>query len=1266
MQFIPNGPDIPEALLQRHEEGRVLFFCGAGISCPAGLPLFSALIEALAAAFGEPLNALELGLFHEGHLDQVIGRYEQRLQGGRPGVRKHLPSLLTPVLTRPAALTTHRALLELGRNRSGELRLVTTNFDRLFEEADTARRREPEARTSHSSPRANTARPRPPRGITVHPDPPVRSHWEGVVHLHGRLPEHPSSDDLDRLVIADSDFGRAYLTESWAARFVAGLLRDFTLCFVGYSIEDPVMRYMTAAHALDGEGVMFAFAPCCAANASKASVHKQWQAKHVTPILYDNQNCHRLLHRTLHVWASLYRDKIRGKQRLVARYARRPPVESNEHNDFVGRLLWALADPSGQPAQRFAKLNPCPPLEWLKTFSERRFGHDDLPRFDVAPQEQPHKTQPFSLINRPAPHHRTAQMHLVAFGHQGGDWDPVMGWLAEWLLRHLDDPRLVLWIAQSGGHMHPRWQGLLGYKLRDLALLDRNGNVAELEALRQQAPKAIPGPLMRVLWRLVINGRLYVQGAEDELERWLFQLEEEGLNTTLRLQFRDLLAPRVQLGPLWRWDEDPLPGSATELSQLVSWDLRLTSDDVTELFSCVESHWQEALPLLVADIQQLLQDSLDLHREIRLSDPNRLQTYWLLRSIHDLSPKSSNDNHNWVNLILLLRDAWLAIHRQDVVRASCIAQSWAENPEPTFQRLALFAASQSCLPAVQWVEWLLADEARWLWDAATEQELHQLLECQGDQLADEAQDLLEAAILAGPPPNRSDQPAIEQTERERWVWERLTNLNTSGLTIGDMAKARLAELDPNFPTTPQPAKQACAPKDKQALISWLAHHRHQKSQPYRDDPWFRCCSKHPLHALVALEALAEEGHWPASYWDTALVAFSRKRPILIRRLWGFSAPVMQRMPDPAVHEIGRNLSLLLPRVCSAGMRHYDILFDLCCRLLPLLPKDSRRTGTNPTDGFLVNNASNHPVGHITKTLLVLLFNGQLSKGIGLPVKFQQAFSILCLESAVDYRHGRVLLACNLLRLFELDRDWTLTILIPRLNWENPEEASALWQGVTQALARSSAHGHPLLETISGMLPNIDEHYNSLGGGIQSFATFLTRIALGKPDILDSYRSAFKAMPITGLEVAAKTLVEDLKNAERKEEFWQTRIRPFWELWWPKSANRVSPQISRLLAQLVLATGDEFHDAVDLLKDWLHKPKPDQPESLVRYLSKTDLRNRFPADALTFLDQVVDQNRPWRKSQTSLRECLKDIAKAAPALANDPRFQALWVHAPGVP
>lgn len=47
MQFIRQGPDIPERLLQAHEEGRVVFFCGAGISYPARLPDFSGLVQRL-------------------------------------------------------------------------------------------------------------------------------------------------------------------------------------------------------------------------------------------------------------------------------------------------------------------------------------------------------------------------------------------------------------------------------------------------------------------------------------------------------------------------------------------------------------------------------------------------------------------------------------------------------------------------------------------------------------------------------------------------------------------------------------------------------------------------------------------------------------------------------------------------------------------------------------------------------------------------------------------------------------------------------------------------------------------------------------------------------------------------------------------------------------------------------------------------------------------------------------------------------------------
>ena len=91
-----------------------------------------------------------------------------------------------------------------------------------------------------------------------------KKRWDGLVYLHGLLTENPSKSDLERLVVSSGDFGLAYLTERWAARFVSELLRNFIVCFVGYSINDPVLRYMMDALAADrllGESPpeMFAF-----------------------------------------------------------------------------------------------------------------------------------------------------------------------------------------------------------------------------------------------------------------------------------------------------------------------------------------------------------------------------------------------------------------------------------------------------------------------------------------------------------------------------------------------------------------------------------------------------------------------------------------------------------------------------------------------------------------------------------------------------------------------------------------------------------------------------------------------------------------------------------------------------------------------------------------------------------------------------------------------------------------------------------------------
>lgn len=88
MQFIENGPDIPEALLQAQEEGRVVFFCGAGISYPAGLPGFRGLVEQIYRLNGTALSDIERGAFEREQFDATLDLLERRLPGqptyGRP------------------------------------------------------------------------------------------------------------------------------------------------------------------------------------------------------------------------------------------------------------------------------------------------------------------------------------------------------------------------------------------------------------------------------------------------------------------------------------------------------------------------------------------------------------------------------------------------------------------------------------------------------------------------------------------------------------------------------------------------------------------------------------------------------------------------------------------------------------------------------------------------------------------------------------------------------------------------------------------------------------------------------------------------------------------------------------------------------------------------------------------------------------------------------------------------------------------------------
>lgn len=1268
MQFITNGPDIPDALLQAHEEGRVVFFCGAGISSPAGLPDFRGLVERISQFNNVALSEIEQEAFDRGQFDATLGLMERGHAGQRLVVRRALAQALEPKLRRKGATDTHAALLRLARDRSGALRLVTTNFDRVFH---AAAKRTGQVFQAYAAPLLPI---------------PKSSRWDGLVFLHGLLPAKNDEAALNRLVVTSGDFGLAYLTERWAARFVSELFRNYVVCFVGYGINDTVLRYMMDALAADrmrGEDTPHAWAlgPCEPGQEHRTQI--EWKAKGVTPILYAvpaESDDHASLHKTLHAWADTYRDGVLGKERLVVSNALARPSASTQQDDFVGRMLWALSDASGLPAKRFADFNPVPPLDWLlDAFTDERFRHSDLSRFCVPPRQEADDKLSFSLIRRPAPYDRTPPMSLASAGMAGSKLDEVMFHLARWLVRHLDDPRLILWIAQSGGRLHDHWQWLTERALDRVASLESDGRTDELDEIRAQAPNAIPGPLMRTLWRLLLSGRVKSSSRDHDLLRWKTRLKRDGLTPTLRLELRDLLAPRVALKQPLPWGDDGESGDApTRITQLVDCELVLAAGNARSILrNLSDAQWECPLPLLLEDFQQLLYDAMDLLRELGEADDRTDRSYWDLPSI--LPHRQNRGFRKWVILIELLRDSWLSVRSHDGVRATRFAQAWFAQPYPTFKRLALFAASQdACIPSEQWVDWLLADGAWWLWSVETRREVCRLLVLQGSQVAGATQDRLEAAILAGPPREmyRFDlDPDRWQELAERCIWLFLAKLNASRLALGAAAKARLAELSNAYPQWELAANERdefsswmsgtgdpdyeesrdidIAPCKRQELVRWLTQPRSER-RPFYEDTWREVCQSHPLNSLCALADLAAQGNWLHGRWSDALYAWGRGKQI--RRMWRYAAPLVQTMPDTDIQEIVHGVTSWLQAASKSMDRHEDILLDLCRRMLAL-PLDAA-TRVHSDDTRVVQpvfEAINHPVGHVTQALINLWFQRKPNDNELLPADIKPLFTELC-DVAVDrFRHGRVLLGSQLIAFFRVDRPWTDQYLLPLFNWANPTEAKNVWEGFLW----SPRLYQPLLAALRPQLLESARHYADLGEHKRQFAAFLTYTALGPTEgySVDDFRVAIGRLPQDGLEACAQALSQALEGAaDQREDYWKNRVRPFWKHVWPQSLDRATPRIAKALARLIIATGKEFPGALASVQDWLRPME--HPDFVVDALRESGLCGRFPEDALRLLAAVI-HDQPWAPPE--LGQCLDEIEAAAPHLQQNADLRRLRTY-----
>jgi len=405
VKLVSGGPDIPYKLLTAQEEGRLIFFCGAGVSMKAGLPDFKGLIMNIYSELRADIEPKEEKEIRAKAYERVIELLDERF--GYQKIRG-LVSELLHVPPNPD-LSVHSAILKLSENRENQYkefatRLVTTNFDLLFEEAD------------------NT--------LESLYAPPSLDNWSGIVHLHGKIGASST------LVLNSAEFGDAYVLNGATSRFVYDLIRKYTILFVGYGIGDPVVQYLFKALSAGrqrGEEIQKAYALL----SREPDSRDDGELSGVTPIYYNSSGEHELLHKSLDWWAKSYSGGLRFKIDTMRRVAERKPSELDYEKEH---LFWAIQD--SRVANKFAKLGKQVDFAWCDEFDKA------------------------GLLNAPKKN-ENALIRKLHSPDLDTELDPIRCYLAAWISGHIADPVSLHWVMSKGSILHEKFKDQIQFQLKN-------------------------------------------------------------------------------------------------------------------------------------------------------------------------------------------------------------------------------------------------------------------------------------------------------------------------------------------------------------------------------------------------------------------------------------------------------------------------------------------------------------------------------------------------------------------------------------------------------------------------------------------------------------------------------------------------------------------------------------------------------------------------------------------------------------------------------
>lgn len=1268
MRFVADGPDIPDELLFAQDEGNVVFFCGAGVSMAyAKLSSFADLAEKVINDLGETEESKAKKLFsrftelnRDPYTRGVISA-DHIFSGlirsfAREDINSSVARILQP--SGESELTAHKIILKLARSQGGKTRLITTNFDLLFEACDKKLKSVTRSNLPHIQFTDND--------------------W-GVVHLHGKVKSDYSGPDRDGFVLSTSEFGDAYLAQGWARSFVKDVLEKFVAVFVGFSADDPPVRYLLEGLQQNGSGnySIYAF------QSADDEVVAQWNEKGVTPIVYNlhKDDPHAPLWRTLNAWGLRSKNPIAWKNKLLSK-ARKGPSKLQAHER--GMVAHLIKSRSG--ARAFSQANPPLPSDWICVFDSKirlqqvehkehlyntgeiinpyqLFGIDSDPPPSDRNKEFSHENKPETwdaFVLNDADYEDLNEGHLPSvrsFRSSNPAWLPArLNYLAIWISK-VADQRIIVWWAGRQISLHP---DLLKYVNRELSRND------------------IPGPIIEN-WHAIFELSYFYGRKEHQEYELSSRIKTFGWSNFIVREYAKISAPFLKIGSLYR---SSIPRDNRK--KLNKYSLVRVDVDYPEGIYDINVP-NEYLPQVVNALRINLEHAVDMEKDfsVWLEDICAIEPDDIVNG-HD-TPRGYGLSAYVLHFVSLFRK----LVAFDIKQASQEFKRWRRD-DHTFTRLRVWACGlKGLIDGAEFTNEILSLSDEDFWPYKGERDLLISLKNKWNDLSKENRDLVEKRILKGPPKPRKVPNAVHLTRSSHKQLNRLHWLNNQGCELClnlSATSVRLRKMAPEW--RQEYAEKAAESHDPHSgwvrtdtnwsslnnipLTKIIETAQKKKSRDYQElteyAPFAGLCDDRPLRAIAALSIELKNGRFYSNFWETYLSRETRKQDKY--RLKLLVAGRITQIANKNLKDILLTASRWFedqgPELRKKNRRIFDALWN---KFIQTITEHTNSSGSalvrrEGNDIDWTGEAINSPSGNMAELHMTDPIKENLKSGSGFPKEWlRKADQLLSLPNDA-HRYAMTIFSFNLGWFHNIDPKWTESKLIKIIEDDkaSKDDKAAIWAGFMWG-ART-----PNEKLYVKLKPHFLKMASERTSERRRHVEVLSALLLSGWGSKDKEKRRYvsdeelrNVLLVAGEDYRGHTLWHLDRWSKDGKNNWDKKVLPFLQKVWPKHKKVRTNKMSARLCELALNQKENFPAICKLVTQLISKIGNEHvfiPE--IRKVTKDEngehvenLAEKYPGDYLNLMYAMLPEQPEWWPYGTA--QVLRIIEISDPGLLNDPKL-----------